>query len=64
MGVTSVDGVPAFLWLTAPHVVRVGLRDARRGKAISIPSARYTIAVALASLLPTSVVVRMAARGR
>lgn len=64
MGVTGVDSVPGFLWLTAETVVRIGLRDAARGRAISIPSARYKVAVALASILPTSFVVRMAARGR
>jgi short-subunit dehydrogenase len=64
MGVTSVDDVPGFLWLKAETVVRVGLRDVARGKAISIPTARYKLLVALASVLPTSLVVRMAARGR
>ena len=64
MGVTGVDTVPKFLWLKAETVVRVGLRDAARGTAISIPTARYKLAVALASVLPTSLVVRMAARGR
>ncbi|MCU1413555.1 MAG: family NAD(P)-dependent oxidoreductase [Microbacteriaceae bacterium] len=64
MGITSVDDVPGFLWLKAETVVRVGLRDVARGKAISIPTARYKLAVALASVLPTSLVVRMAARGR
>jgi short-subunit dehydrogenase len=64
MGVTGSDTVPKFLWLDAPTVVRIGLRDVARGKAISIPTARYKFAVALASLLPTSFVVRAAARGR
>ncbi len=64
MGVTGVDTVPGFLWLQAETVVRVGLRDAARGQAISIPAVRYKIAVALASVLPTSLVVRLAARGR
>lgn len=64
MGVTGVDTVPGFLWLTTELVVRIELRDAARGRAISIPSARYKIAVGLAGLLPTSLVVRMAARGR
>jgi short-subunit dehydrogenase len=64
MGVTGVDTVPRFLWLTAERVVRIGLRDAAHGRAISIPSARYKVAVALASVLPTGLVVRMAGRGR
>ena len=32
---------PAFMWLDARDVVREGLRDAARGKAVSVPSLRY-----------------------
>lgn len=39
---------PAWTWLTAERVVREGLADNLRGKAVSIPSKRYK-AVALAS---------------
>lgn len=58
------EGVPAFMWLDARDVVREGLRDAARGKAVSIPSLRYKAIVALASLLPSSVTSGVARRGR
>jgi short-subunit dehydrogenase len=64
MGVTAVDTVPGFLWLKAEDVVRIGLRDVARGKVVSVPTARYKIAVALASVLPTRLVAAGAARGR
>ncbi|MFJ2368428.1 SDR family NAD(P)-dependent oxidoreductase [Microbacterium sp. NPDC087665] len=58
------EGVPAIMWLDAPLVVREGLRDAARGKAVSIPSLRYKALVALASVLPSSLTSGVARRGR
>lgn len=58
------EGVPGFMWLDARAVVRAGLRDAARGKAVSIPSLRYKAIVGLASLLPSSVTSGVARRGR
>ncbi|KQR45277.1 short-chain dehydrogenase [Microbacterium sp. Leaf161] len=58
------EGVPAFMWLDARDVVREGLRDAARGKAVSIPSLRYKAIVAIASLLPSSLTAGVARRGR
>ncbi|MDQ1077437.1 MULTISPECIES: SDR family oxidoreductase [Microbacterium] len=58
------EGVAPGLWLDAETVVREGLRDAARGRAVSIPSWRYKVIVAASRLLPDSVVVRAAARGR
>jgi len=58
------EGVPAPLWLDAATVVREGLRDAARGKAVSIPSWRYKAIVALTAVLPRSVTARVARRGR
>ena len=58
------EGVPAFMWLDARDVVREGLRDAARGKAVSIPSLRYKAIVAIARLLPSSVTSGVARRGR
>jgi len=58
------EGVPALLWLQAPHVVRVGLRDAGRGRAVSIPSLRYRLMVVLAGLLPARLTAGVARRGR
>ncbi|WP_424935472.1 MULTISPECIES: SDR family NAD(P)-dependent oxidoreductase [Bacteria] len=58
------EGVPSALCLDAGIVVREGLRDAARGKAVSIPSWRYKAIVALAGVLPRSVTARVARRGR
>ncbi|WP_447912616.1 SDR family NAD(P)-dependent oxidoreductase [Microbacterium phyllosphaerae] len=58
------EGVPAFMWLDARDVVREGLRDAARGKAVSVPSLRYKAIVAIARLLPSSVTSGVARRGR
>lgn len=58
------EGVPSFMWLDARAVVREGLRDAARGKAVSIPSLRYKAIVAIANLLPSSLTSGVARRGR
>ena len=43
---------PAWTWLTAERVVREGLADNARGKAVSIPSKRYKAVALAARLLP------------
>ena len=58
------EGVPPGLWLDAETVVREGLRDAARGRAVSVPSWRSKMLVAVSRLLPDRTVVRAAARGR
>ncbi|MGC0367803.1 SDR family NAD(P)-dependent oxidoreductase [Microbacterium sp. SLBN-111] len=58
------EGVPPGMWLDAETVVREGLRDAARGRAVSIPSWRYKLLVAASGLLPDATVVRAASRGR
>lgn len=58
------EGIPAIGWLNAPGVVREGLRDAARGKAVSVPSLRYKLVVALTRVLPPSLTARAARRGR
>jgi short-subunit dehydrogenase len=58
------EGVPGFMWLNAPDVVREGLRDAARGRSVSIPSLRYKAVVALAKVLPSSLTAGVARRGR
>ncbi|MGO1853196.1 MAG: SDR family NAD(P)-dependent oxidoreductase [Microbacteriaceae bacterium] len=58
------EGIPAIGWLNAPDVVREGLRDAARGKAVSVPSLRYKLVVALTRVLPPSLTARAARRGR
>lgn len=58
------EGVPAWMWLDAPYVVAASLRDVARGKAVSVPSARYRAIVALARVVPARVLARAAATGR
>lgn len=58
------EGVPPIMWLDARDVVREGLRDAARGRAVSVPSLRYKALVALTRVLPPSVTARVARRGR
>lgn len=65
MGLAPGDeGIPTVMWLDAGVVVREGLRDAARGRAVSIPSLRYKAIVALTKVLPTSLTSRAARRGR
>lgn len=58
------EGIPAIGWLQAPDVVREGLQDAARGKAVSVPSLRYKLLVALTKVLSASLTARAARRGR
>ncbi|WP_144877389.1 SDR family oxidoreductase [Microbacterium sp. 1.5R] len=58
------EGVPTFMWLDARSVVREGLRDAARGRSVSVPSLRYKVIVAVARVLPASLTSRVARRGR
>lgn len=58
------EGVPRLMWLDAPLVVREALRDAARGRAVSVPSLRYKAIVALARVLPASLTAGVARRGR
>ena len=58
------EGVPGPMWLDAADVVREGLRDAARGRSVSIPSLRYKVVVALSRVLPSSLTAGVARRGR
>jgi uncharacterized protein len=51
MGV-PMSGVPRWMWLEPERVVREGLADAFAGKAISVPSKRYRLLLALSRLAP------------
>jgi short-subunit dehydrogenase len=44
--------VPSWAWLNAERVVREGLADNLRGKAVSVPSKRYKAVAAAARVLP------------
>lgn len=63
-GEMDVSGVPRWMWLKSDYVVRQSLKDLARDKSVSIPGLRYRLLVALTTCLPTSIVVRMARRGR
>jgi short-subunit dehydrogenase len=52
------------MWLDARDVVTESLRDVARGRAVSIPSRRYRVLVALARFAPPSLVARIGERGR
>lgn len=58
------EGIPGPMWLDADLVVREGLRDAARGKALSVPSLRYKAIVALTRMLPSSLLARAGRQGR
>jgi uncharacterized protein len=60
----GIDGssIPGWLWLSADDVVRVGLRDLRRGRLISVPDWRYKAAVLGLRYAPRRLVQRSGAR--
>ncbi|MDE0545905.1 SDR family oxidoreductase [Microbacterium sp. C7(2022)] len=58
------EGVAAWMWLDAERVVRESLRDAARGKAVSVPSKRYAALVALTRLVPPSLAAKVGESGR
>lgn len=58
------EGIPNALWLNAPDVIAESLRDADRGKAVSIPSVRYKLVVGLARIVPRSWAAKAGTRGR
>jgi uncharacterized protein len=51
--------VPRLAWLDADDVVDACLADVRRGRVVSVPSARYKTVVVLTRLVPRSVVRRI-----
>ncbi|MCY7326300.1 MAG: SDR family NAD(P)-dependent oxidoreductase [Microbacteriaceae bacterium] len=50
------DTIPAVLWLSPERVVRIALRDVARGKALTVPTIRYKLIVALSRMLPSRLV--------
>lgn len=47
---------PRWMWLQAERVVREGLADNAKGKAVSIPTRRYRVLTAVARVLPDRLV--------
>ncbi len=56
--------MPAALWLEADDVARIALRDLRKGRLLSVPSARYKAAVFAMRHLPRGLIQRAARDGR
>lgn len=52
----SKGGIPSFMWLDSEQLVRSALRDAERGRVISIPSVRYKVLMWIVRALPRSAV--------
>jgi short-subunit dehydrogenase len=48
----SKSSIPGWLWLDAPFLVRKALKDAERGRVISIPSVRYKVLIGIVRHLP------------
>lgn len=53
---------PDWLWLDAPFLVRKALRDAARGRAVSIPSARYRVIAWVARVFTSAIAAAVARR--
>lgn len=60
----DLSGIPGWMWLRADDVVSAGLRDLRRGKAVSIPSKRYKGLTSVARVTPRTIAEKVARRGR
>jgi uncharacterized protein len=60
----GAEGVAPWMWLDARYVVAESLRDAARGRSVSIPSFRYKILTRAAGLAPDGLTARLARRGR
>jgi uncharacterized protein len=58
------EGIAGWMWLDAPDVVAESLRDAARGRSVSIPSWRYKAIARLLPLLPDRVTAGLGSRGR
>ena len=52
----SKGGIPNWMWLDSEDLVRSALRDAERGRVISIPSVRYKVLMGIVRHLPRSTV--------
>ena len=60
----DVHAIPDWLWLSADQVVEGGLADLRRGRSVSVPTARYKVLSALARHAPRGAVRTVYLRGR
>ncbi len=60
----DLRGIPGWMWLDADTVVRTGLHDLRRGRSVSIPTARYKVLTTMARAMPRKAMEKIARRGR
>ncbi|BDI23707.1 short-chain dehydrogenase [Herbiconiux sp. L3-i23] len=51
--------IPGFLWIDVDHLVEVGLRDARRGKVVSVPTAKFQVLLWFCRHLPRAAIRRI-----
>lgn len=58
------EGIPDWMWLDATQVVSESLRDAARGKAVSVPSYTYRFLVGATRFLPAALAERVGRTGR
>ena len=64
MRVRRASMAPNWLWLDVEPLVRRALRDADRGRAVSVPSLRYRVISRVAGMLPLSIITRVAKQKR
>lgn len=58
------EGIADWMWLDAADVVAESLRDAARGRAVSVPSLRYKAIRRLVGFVPDAVTAGLGNRGR
>ncbi len=58
----DMSGLPEWLWLSADHVVKQALRDADRGRLISVAGRKYEALSLAAQYLPRPLVRRVTNR--
>ena len=58
------ESAPSWLWLDAGRLVRDALDDFDKGKAVSVPDARYKAVVAISRYVPTGLLSRFQGLGR
>jgi short-subunit dehydrogenase len=58
----DMSRVPDWMWLDAERVVAQALADARRGKPLSVPSAKYKVLSGMARHVPRPALYRVMRR--
>ncbi|MGH3355931.1 MAG: SDR family NAD(P)-dependent oxidoreductase [Nocardioidaceae bacterium] len=63
-GRMDMSRIPSWMWLDADSVVQQAMHDLLAGKALSVPTKRYTVLATVARHAPRRMVARFARRGR